>query len=120
MKVKLLKEAGFDEALLGMALSYYDGSEPLETWWDEKRTAKAKKRISKLAHIQGGHNKAIEHIEIWMLVNAPLSWWKHADTYRVSSKQSDSTMHTLKKRIPLDNDCFSESTHQAMIRTNRY
>ena len=109
-----MKEAGYEEALIGMSLSHYDNSEPLDEWWVGQQK-KAVKRSSKLANQQGGHNKFIEHIEIWMLINAPLSWWKHADTYRMSSKQSSSTMHTIKKRMPLGSSDFSSSTSSSMI-----
>ena len=114
MEVKILNEAGHKEALLGMSLSYFDNSEQINDWWP-KQEEKAIKRSSKLAHMQGGHNKFIEHIEVWILVNAPLSWWKHADTYRMATKQSSSTMHTIKKRMPLGSSDFSDSTSSSMI-----
>jgi len=114
MDIEILNESGYEDALFGMSLSFYDGLEPTDTWWP-KQYPRAKKRAAKLAHMDGGHNKFIEHIEVWMKVKAPLSFWKHADTYRLSSKQSESTMHTLKKRIPLTKDDFSEHVHPAMI-----
>jgi len=117
MKIKILKEAGHDEAMLGMALSYYDNSEPLDAWWTIIRLTKAIARAEKLAHMHGGHNKFLEHIEVWIHVKAPLSFWKQADTYRISSKQSSSTMHTLNKQIPLTHQHFSEDTHPAIINT---
>lgn len=115
MEVKILQESGYEEALMGMSLSFYDNSLPIEQWWTQEKFEKAQKRANKLAHMQGGHNKLIEQIMVWVYVKAPLSWWKHADTYRISSKQSSSTMHTIKKRHPLTKSDFSESTHQAMI-----
>jgi len=117
MKVKILEEHGHNTALIGMALSYYDNSKPIEQWWDNERSAKAKTRAKKLAHMGGGHSKFLEHIEVWIHVKAPLSFWKQADTYRISSKQSSSTMHTLKKQIPLTHQHFSEDTHPAIINT---
>ncbi len=116
MKVEILKEAGYEEALLGMSLSFYDYTQPIDEWWPLQKE-KAKDRAKKLAHMQGGHNKFIEHIELWIMVSAPLSWWKHADTYRMASKQSASTMHTIKKRLPLDKKDFAEHVHPAMINT---
>jgi len=84
MKVTILKEAGYEEALLGLSLSYE--SEPSE-------------RVAKhLAHKQGGHNKFLESIIVWLDVTAPRYWWQQADTYRLCSKQSGSTMHTLLRR----------------------
>ena len=35
---------------------------------------------------------------VWLVVKAPRYWWQDADTYRLSSKQSQSTTHTLLKR----------------------
>ncbi len=114
MKVSITEEHGETEALYGMSLSFYDGKTPPDKWWDEQQD-KAAKRAKKLAHMDGGHNKFLEHIEVWMEVRAPLSWWKHADTYRTSSKQSESTMHTLKKRLPLTKKDFSFNVHDNMI-----
>ena len=85
MNVKILKEAGYEEALLGLSLSY--NSEPSE------RVAQ------KLAHKDGGHNKFLESIVVWLDVTAPRYWWAQMDTYRVgTTKQSESTMHTLMRR----------------------
>ena len=38
-------------------------------------------------------------------VTAPRGWWQKADTYRLSTKQSESTMHTITKR-PLEQSDF--------------
>lgn len=92
MKVKVLKSAGLDEALLGLSLSY--NSEP------SMRVA------MNLAHKQGGHNKFLESIMVWLDITAPRYWWQQFDTYRVgTTKQSESTMHTLTRK-PLDQDDF--------------
>ena len=84
MKVIKLKEAGYEEALLGLALSYESEPSP--------------KVAERLAHRQGGHNKFLESIIVWLDVTAPRYWWQQADTYRLTSKQSGSTMHTLMRR----------------------
>ena len=111
-----MAEAGYQEALLGMALSYYDKSEPLVYWWD-KQYPKAKKRAKLLAHKQGGHNKFLESIQVWLLIDAPRAFWQEFDTYRVGiTKNSGSTMHTLSKRPPLLSDferTVSEGTFKA-------
>lgn len=100
MKVHLLKEAGLEEALLGMALSYYDHAEPLETWWDDEKKQRAYKRATSLAFRGGGHNKFLESIQVWVFVQGSRGWWSEMDTYRVgTTKQSASTMHTLSKRL---------------------
>lgn len=108
-------EAGIDQALLGMALSYYDHATPLHDWWDEDRKAKAYKRAKLLAFKQGGHNKFLESIQVWMTIQASRDFWSEFDTYRVGmTKQSASTMHTLTKRKATSAD-FAEGTTQVAI-----
>lgn len=109
MKVKIIQEAGYEAALLGMGLSFGKTSgvelcalnkEHSEmSYHGENSTLDSLHKIAKtLAHKQGGHNKSVEAIMVWIDVTAPLYWWKQADTYRMSTKQSESTMHTLMKR----------------------
>ena len=90
MKYELLHCAGYDLAVMGMMLSYG------KTSFDNFQASGADiDRISaKLAPMDGGHNKFLEQIQYWILIQAPLFWWKQADTYRVGvSKSSESTMH---------------------------
>ena len=90
MRYKVLHCAGYEQAVLGMMLSYGKTSFDDFTATDEDRDRVA----TKLAHMDGGHNKFLEQIQYWILVQAPLFWWKQADTYRVGiSKSSESTMH---------------------------
>lgn len=83
MHVEVIEEAGFASALLGISLSY--------------KTGKPDKKVAdRLAFKQGGHNKFLESMIAWLDVTAPRYWWSQFDTYRVgTSKQSESTMHTL-------------------------
>jgi hypothetical protein len=94
MKVKVLNEAGYDEAVRGIGLSYgIDDFERLETV------------AMKLASKDGGHNKFLESIVVWFDIDAPRYWWQEFDTYRVgTTKQSGSTMHTLTHRTLTQND----------------
>lgn len=90
MRYKFLQCAGFEPSVHGMMLSYgktsFDNFSALYS--DIERLA------AKLAPMDGGHNKFLEQIQYWILVQAPLFWWKQADTYRVGvSKSSESTMH---------------------------
>lgn len=87
MNVKILEEAGYTPAMLGLSLSYNV---------DESNMHNVS---MKLADKDLGHNKFLEFIEVWLDVSAPLYWWIEADTYRLSSKQSESTMHTLINNI---------------------
>lgn len=90
IQVTLRNESGYEAALYGMSLSHSLGIDfPL----DESRVSRA----AKLAPMQGGHNKCLEAIMLWLDVNAPRYWWQQADTYRISTKQSESTMHTILK-----------------------
>lgn len=87
MKVNILREAGYDEAALGFSLSYNSTPE------------RAKELFPKFAFGKSGETKFLESIYLWLDVDAPRFWWSEADTYRMSTKQSESTMHTLKRSV---------------------
>ena len=90
MRYKVLHCAGYKQAVLGMMLSYGKTSFDDFTATDEDRDRVA----TKLAPMDGGHNKFLEQIQYWIMIQAPLFWWKQFDTYRVGvSKSSESTMH---------------------------
>ena len=100
MKIELLEESGYHNALLGMSLSYYDHKDPIGDWWNSEKFARAERRAKTLAHNQGGHNKFLESISVTLFIQASRSFWSEFDTYRVgTTKQSASTMHTLDKRL---------------------
>lgn len=87
MYVKILKEAGHEEAMLGLSLNK---NQPVSNMHIVS---------SKLALQDGGHNKFLESICVWIDINAPRYWWSQFDTYRVGvTKQSESTMHTVMKQ----------------------
>lgn len=115
MKIKILKEEGYTESLLGMSLSYYDHEEDVDDWWDEDKIARAVRRSKLLAHKDGGHNKFLESMQVWIYIQAARHFWQEFDTYRVgTTKQSASTMHTLDKR-PVTEDDFELGTSRIMI-----
>ena len=87
MKIEILGEAGYDAAIKGLSLSKGCTIE------------RAKEVAVNLAPKDGGHNKILESIYIWIDIVAPRYWWQEADTYRISTKQSGSTMHTIQKRL---------------------
>jgi hypothetical protein len=105
MKVTILKEEGFELACRGLAYSYYDpGVQDVHDWWLNHKT-KAMARAKKLADKDGGHNKFLESITVWIDITASRAFWQEFDTYRVGmTKQSTSTMHTLSKRRPIEAD----------------
>lgn len=104
MKVKVLEEHGYDSALRGMAYSFKDRALEPEQWWNEQKE-RAYKRAPKLAPMDGGHNKFLESIQVWIDVEASRAFWSEFDTYRAGvTKQSESSMHTLSKRPPTTHD----------------
>lgn len=68
MQVKILREAGYEEAILGLSLSKGATIE------------RAKEVAVQLAPKDGGHNKLLESIQAWLDVTAPRYWWQEADT----------------------------------------
>ncbi len=114
MQVKILEEAGYDHALRGMALSYHDRATDVDEWWSVQRE-KGQKRAPLLAPMDGGHNKFLRQLEMWVEVEAPRCFFSEFDTYKVgTTAQSESTMHTLGKRPPTKAD-FEEGTPDVMI-----
>lgn len=87
MNVNKIEEAGYQSALLGVS---YNKKQPVD---------KMAPVAEKLAFYDGGHNKFLESIIVWLEVQGPRYWWQEADTFRLSTKQSESTMHTLKKEL---------------------
>jgi len=92
--VTVCEEAGYIWAMEG--LSYSHGKAPPD--------------MPPVAHMlynkDGGHNKFVESIQIWMRVTFPRHIWQQFDTYRIGvTKQSESTMHTVLKQ-PLTQDNF--------------
>jgi hypothetical protein len=102
MKVEVLEEDGHFCAIFGMRLSY-SAMEGKDWRTYENKSLEIAKR---LAVKDGGHNKFLESVAVWLDIDAPLYWWQQFDTYRCGvSKQSESKMHTLIKR-PLTADDF--------------
>lgn len=99
MRVIVNEEAGFVHACMGLGLSYgitsiMDGKNVYIDKMD--RLENLAKKLSKK---DGGHDKFLESMVVWMSINAPREWWAQFDTYRVgTTKQSESTMHTIMKR----------------------
>ena len=87
MDVKILEESGYEQALYGISLSY------------SKSTLGMEKVAKSLCKMDGGHNKFLESMVVWLKIRAPRYWWQEMDTYRVgTTKQSESTIHTILKR----------------------
>ena len=100
MKVEIIGESGFLEALFGLGLSYgITSGMTFDTFKDSRNIIdKVREASLKLYTKEGGHNKFLESIQMWLDVTAPRYIWAEIDTYRVGcSKQSESTIHTLTK-----------------------
>ena len=103
MRITILEEAGFEWSMRGLARSF------------NQDIAKMPKVALNLSPKDMGHNKFLESIVVWIDVEAPRFWWSEFDTYRVGiTKQSDSTMHTL-KRQPLSQDNFEYPINENYI-----
>ena len=101
MKSKCLDAAGYELAILGAMLSKgkvnYWILEDVEGV-DKELKDRADKLAEKLSGADGGHNKFLEQMQYWIVVDAPLYWWKQFDTYRIGvSKSSESTMFKMWK-----------------------
>ena len=96
MEIIKLEEAGFDSALYGFSLSYRKPGVSRKDHWTKERKKQTYKAALVNANRDKGHNKFLEHMQVWFSITATLEWWKQFDTYRIGvSKQSASTMHTL-------------------------
>lgn len=105
MRIYNIEVHGFDRALCGLARSYNQDPERMKTV------------ALSLAPLDKGHNKFLESIVLWVEIEAPRFFWSEFDTYRGDledmkgiTKQSDSTMHTL-KRSPLTQENFEYDIH---------
>ena len=99
MKTVIINEAGVEEALYGLGLSYgLTSNMSYNNFINNTELFNKVYNISKrLYNKDGGHNKFLESIHVWIRIKAPRFFFSEADTYRISTKQSESTMHTLSK-----------------------
>lgn len=107
MRINVLHESGYEQALLGLSLSY---KQPVEKMPDV---------AERLYALEDGHNKFLESMIVWLDVTAPRYWWQQFDTYRVGvTKQSESTMHTLLNRPLTQDDFEGKITPATLARLN--
>ncbi len=117
MEITLLSTHGLHEALYGLGKSFGKTSNINFIQFNSRRITydKMYKVALRLAPLGRGHNKFLEHIDTYWEIKGTREWWSHMDTYRVGiSKQSESTMHTIKKRL-LTPDDFNSLTDHRMI-----
>lgn len=103
IEVNVIGEYGIEPAMFGMGLSFGLCSGMGFNNFVNNRVDIQERMMTVFEHNaskDGGHNKFLESMQIWLDVNAPRYWWSEADTYRIgSTKQSESTMHTLVKQL---------------------
>jgi len=106
MQVRVLEEAGYKWAMLGLSLSFRQDPDRMDSV------------AMRLAHKGDGHNKYLEQMVVWLDIVGPRYWWQQFDTYRVGvSKQSESTMHTITKR-PLTQEDFEHPIPKGWLDAN--
>lgn len=116
MRIEILKEAGYEEALLGLGLSYGLTEDVNGFAFDRDVFNKVQNVSKKLYNKDGGHNKFLESIMVWLDVTAPRFWHSEADTYRLGTKQSESTIHTIMK-TPFTQDMFEYEIPDTLLNT---
>ena len=117
MRVNIIGEYGYDQALYGLGLSYGLTSEMEFSEYMVNTPLKVKLHdISMKLYDKGnGHNKFLRSIEMWLTVDAPRFLWSEMDTYQVGcSKQSESSMHTI-MRTPISQDMFESDISDTTI-----
>lgn len=114
MDIIKLEEAGYESALYGLSTSFMTEGTGYFEWWTPEKREQMARLAKKQAHMDGGHNKFLEHMMTWWRIRAPRGWWQEADTYRLESKQSASTMHTIQRRELLPSD-FAPDTPLTVI-----
>ena len=108
MEVVILGEAGYEYALMGIGKSF--------GVTDKERLIHVAER---LAPRDGGHNKFLESIVVWLDIKAPRYWWQEFDTYRVgTTKQSESTIHTIAKKEVTQADFSHPVLHDTVVYLN--
>lgn len=96
MFVEVVREWGYTQALYGLSLSYNKKDINEYSNITDEDIERIGKVAQKLAFKSGGENKFLRMINVYVLIKAPLYWWKQYDTYKVGTvTQSESTMHTI-------------------------
>jgi len=119
MKLTIEHEAGYEQALRGLALSYYKQDTPFETYFKEVRPKMIKLlTLLNSKSIKEGnysHSKVLRQIHVWVMITSTRSFWSQFATYTVGVvSQSASTMHTLSK-TELSYQDFSLNTSASIV-----
>lgn len=124
IKIEILEDAGLNAAMLGLGLSFGLTSDKSLKDLESKEIPSGQvlplyerlfRRAKKLSGLDMGHNKFLESIVVWIDITAPRYFWSQFDTYRVgTTKQSESTMHTVMNRH-LTSAYFSSKVRKEII-----
>lgn len=106
MRVIKISEYGLEESALGFSLSYNSNPE------------RAKQIFPKYAFGVPGEGKFLESIISYWDVDAPRYFWSEGDTYRLSTKQSESTIHTITKRLLTQEDFEKPIYETTLLKIN--
>lgn len=120
MKVKILSEAGYEEALFGLGLSHgvtsgLDFDRDFNSFYWPSDACDAAERQERMARVANrlagkgnGHDKFLRQIMVFLDCNCPRYFWPELDQYKVATvSQSESTMHTIHK-TPFTQDMFQD------------
>lgn len=105
-----VKAYGFEGAIRGMRNPYNSWSKCDSVFENNSLITIGEddlKLCKRLIQAGSDHRKFMRMIHVQMNINAPLTWWKQADQYRIgTTTNSCSTMHTIHK-APFNNSDFS-------------
>ena len=133
MRVVIINELQPNGALLGMGLSYgkslYLSKEMLSSGHSMPSSLLSNypykldwARADKLAVKDGGHNEFLKHVTVQLLIEAPETWWAHADQYKVAWVDlSTSLMHNALDRYLTQDDFedFIPNIYLELLANNR-
>lgn len=121
MKVVIVKESGYLDALFGLGLSYGLTSNYNSVMDMHDTQHKLKQIAFNLYPKDRGHNKFLESICVWIDIDAPRFWWQEFDTYRIGvTKQSESTIHTITHRSLTQDDFEYDISEITLVQLNQY
>lgn len=124
MKFEETEVRGFEPAIVGIRLpmskDYKDAKSKSDSKWvydpeketsffligdDDMRICKNLINADEKIGVCQPNSKFLQMIEVWVCIEAPLTYWKEADTYRHAVKNSTSTMHRIQK-YEITEACF--------------
>ena len=123
MEIRVIGEYGYAQALLGLGLSHglTSGYSLLQFVRDRQLFGRVAKIAEKLYCRDGGHNKFLESIVVYIDLYAPRYFHQQLDTYRVGiTKQSESTMHTLLRDVLTQYDFAKPIPQDFLWQLNNY